>query len=239
MAAVTSCSDFEAPQNKPRQHIKKQRHYFANKGPSSQRYGFPVVMYRCESSTIKKTECWRIDAFELWYWRRLLRLQDQTSPSERKSDPNIYWKDWWWRWNSNTLATRCKELTHLKRSWCWGRLKSGGEGDNRGWDGWMASPTQRTWVWASFGSWWWTGKPGVLQSMGSQRVRHDWTTKLNWTDYSSVFMYYIFFINSSVNGHLGCFHALSVINSASMNTGVHDHLLTTTKKLFFSKTSKI
>ena len=94
MAVVTSCSDFEAPQNKPRQHIKKQRHYFANKSPSSQCYGFPVVMYRCESSTIKKAQCWRIDAFELWYWRRLLRLQgDQTSPSERKSDLNIHWID--------------------------------------------------------------------------------------------------------------------------------------------------
>ena len=68
----------------------------------------------------------------------------------------------------------------LERPWCWERLKAGGEGDNRGWDGWRASPTQRTWVWASSGSWWWTGKPGVLQSMGSQRVRHDWETELNW-----------------------------------------------------------
>ena len=80
-------------------------------------------------------------------------------------------------WNSNTLATWCKELTHLKRPWCWERLKVGGEGDNRGWDGWMASPTQWTWVWVSSGSWWWTGKPGVLQSMGLQRVRHDWGTE--------------------------------------------------------------
>ena len=67
-----------------------------------------------------------------------------------------------------------------KRPWCWKRLKAGGEGDDSGWDGWMASPTQWTWVWASSGSWWWTGKPGVLQSMGSQRVRHDWETKLKW-----------------------------------------------------------
>ena len=70
-------------------------------------------------------------------------------------------------------------MTHLKRPWCWERLKAGREGDNRGWDGWMASPTQWTWVWVSSGSWWWTGKPGVLQSMRSQRVRHDWTTELN------------------------------------------------------------
>ena len=81
-------------------------------------------------------------------------------------------------WNSNTLATWCEELTHWKRSWCC-EMKVGGEGDKRGWDGWMASPTRQTWVWTSFGSWWWTGKPGVPQSMGPQRVRHDWLTELN------------------------------------------------------------
>ena len=73
-----------------------------------------------------------------------------------------------------------KELTHWKRPGWWKRLKAGGVGDSRGWDGWMASPTQWTWVWASSGSWWWTGKPGVLQSMGSQRVRYGWATELNW-----------------------------------------------------------
>ena len=82
--------------------------------------------------------------------------------------------------NSNTLATWCEELTHWKRPWSWERLKAG-EGVDRGWDGWMASPTQ--WVWASSRSWWWTRKPGVLQSMGSQSVRHDWVTDL--TDWSS------------------------------------------------------
>ena len=73
-----------------------------------------------------------------------------------------------------------EELTHWKRSWCWEGLKAGGKGDNRGWDGWMASPTRWMWVWANSGSWWWTGKPGLLQAMGLQRVRHDWTTELNW-----------------------------------------------------------
>ena len=89
---------------------------------------------------------------------------------------NIHWKDWCWSWNSNTLATCCKELTHWKRPWCWERLKAG-EGDDRGWDGWMASPTRWTWVWASSGSWRWTGRPGVLQSVGLQsRTRlSDWT----------------------------------------------------------------
>ena len=82
-------------------------------------------------------------------------------------------------WNSNTLATWCEEQTHWKRPWCWERLKAGGEGDDRGWDAWMASPTQWKWVWASSKSWWWTGKPGMLQSMGSQRVGHDWVTEMN------------------------------------------------------------
>ena len=81
----------------------------------------------------------------------------------------------------NTFATWWEELTHRKRPWCWERLKAG-EGEDRGWDGWMASPAQGTWVWASSRSWWWTGKPGVLQSIGLQRVRHNWATKLNWTE---------------------------------------------------------
>ena len=86
-----------------------------------------------------------------------------------------------WSWNSNTLATWWEELTHLKRPWCWERLKAGGEGDDRGWDGWMLSLTQWRWVWVNSGSSWWTGRPGVLWSMGSRRVRHNWTTELNWT----------------------------------------------------------
>ena len=89
-------------------------------------------------------------------------------------------KDWWWSWNSNNLATWCEELTHWKRPWCWERLKVGGEGDNRGWDGWMVSLTWWTWVWASSRSWWWTGKPGMIQSMGLQRIRYNWVTELNW-----------------------------------------------------------
>ena len=90
-------------------------------------------------------------------------------------------KGWCWNWNSNTLATWCEELTHLKRPWCWERLKSGGEGDDRIWDGCMASLTQWTWVWVKSWSWWWAGRPGMLQSIGSQRVRRNWATDLNWT----------------------------------------------------------
>ena len=81
--------------------------------------------------------------------------------------------------NSNTWATWCEELIDLKRPWCWEGLRAGGEGDNRGWDSWMASLTRWTWVWVNSGSWWWTGRPGVLWFMGSQRVRHDWVTELN------------------------------------------------------------
>ena len=95
--------------------------------------------------------------------------------------PEYSWEEvWYWSWSFNTLATWCKELTHWKRPWCWERLKVRGEGDDRGWDGWMASLTWWTRVWASSGSWWWTGRPGVLQSMGLQRIGHDWATELNW-----------------------------------------------------------
>ena len=95
---------------------------------------------------------------------------------------SIYWKYWCWSWNFNTLATWCEELTHWKRPWCWERLKAGGEGDDRGWDGCMASLTQWTLNWVNSGNWWWTGTPGMLQSIGSQRVGHDWETALNWTE---------------------------------------------------------
>ena len=102
---------------------------------------FPIVMYGCESWTKKKAECQRIDAFELWCWRRLLRVP-WTARRSIKSilkeiSPNIHWKDWCWSWNSSTLVTWCKELTHWKRPWFWEKLKARGEGDNRGWDcGW-------------------------------------------------------------------------------------------------------
>ena len=90
------------------------------------------------------------------------------------------WKDWCWDWNSNTLATSWEELTHWKRPWCWEGLGAGGAGDDRGWDGWMVSPTRWTWVWVNSRSWWWTGRPDVLRFMGSQRCGH--TEWLNWTE---------------------------------------------------------
>ena len=105
---------------------------------------FPLVMYGCESWAVKKPEHRRIDAFELWCWRKLLRVPWTPRKSNQsilwKSVLGVHWKDWCCSWNSNTLATQCKELTHWKRPWCWERLGAGGEGDDRGWDGWMASP---------------------------------------------------------------------------------------------------
>ena len=148
-------------------------------------------MYGCESWTIKKAECWRIDAFELWCWRRLLRVpwtarrSNQSLLKEMSSGCSLeelmlklklqYF---------GHLMRRAEKTLMLKRPWCRERLKAGGEGDNREWDGWMASPTQWTWVWANSGSWWWTGRPGVLRFMRSQRVRYDWATELNWTYYN-------------------------------------------------------
>ena len=158
--------------DQPRQNIKTQRHYFANKGQSSQSYSFTVVMYGYESWTIKKAECWRIDAFELWCWRRLLRVLrlqgDQTSPSWREySSEGLRLR------LKHTLTTWCEEPTHWKRPWCWEILKAG-EGDDGGWDGWIASLTWWTWVWASSGRWWRAGVPGVTRSRTRLSEQQKW-----------------------------------------------------------------
>ena len=115
-------------------------------------------------------------------WEFLGLQGNPISQSYRRSVLNVHWINWCWSWNSNTLATWCEVLTHLKRPWCWERLKAWGEGDDRGWDGWMSSLTQWTWVWVNSRSWSWTRIPGVLWSMGSQRVGHNWATELNWTE---------------------------------------------------------
>ena len=144
--------------NQPRQHIKKQRHYFANRGLSSQSYGFSsghVWMWELDykGSWVPKNWC---------FWTVMLEKTlespldcKQIKPVHPKGNRSwkIHWKDWCWSWNSNTLATWGEELTHWKRPWCWERLKAGGEGDDRRWDGWMASLIRWTWVWTSSGSW--------------------------------------------------------------------------------------
>ena len=158
--------------DQPRHHIQKQRHYFAKKVCLVKVIVFPVVTYRCESWTIKKAECQRVDAFELWCWRRLLRV-----PWTARRSNQSFLKEISPEYSLVGLILKLKlqyfghliwRMTHWKRPWCWERLKAGGEGNDRRWDGWMASPTWWTWVWVSSRSSWWTGKPGMLQSMGSQ-----------------------------------------------------------------------
>ena len=154
----------------------------ANKGLSSQSYGFSsshVWMWELdykESWALKNWYFWSV-VLEKTPWESLGLQEDQSSQSWRKPVLNIHWKDWCWSWNSNTLATWWEELTHWKRPWCWERLKAGGEGDDRGWDGWMASLTQWTWVWASSRSWWWHATAhGVTKS---QTWLRDWTEPNN------------------------------------------------------------
>ena len=122
---------------------------------------FPVVMFGCENWTIKKAEHWRIDGFELWYWRRLLRVP---WTARRSNQPILKEISPEYSLEGLTLKLRLPYFSHLihwKRPWCWERLKAGEE-DDRGWDGGMASPTRWTWIWVSSGSWWLTGRPGVL-----------------------------------------------------------------------------
>ena len=139
---------------------------------------FPVVVYRCECWNIKKSETWRTYAFELWCWRRLLRVPWTARKSNqsilKEINPECLLEDYCCSWSSNTLTTWCKELNYWKRPWCWGRLRARGEACNRGWDGWMTSLTQWTWVWANSGRQWRTEKPGMLQFFGWQRVKQDW-----------------------------------------------------------------
>ena len=143
---------------------------------------FPVVMYGCESWTIKKVECWRIDAFKLWCWRRLLRVPWTTRRSNqsiiKEISPGCSLEGLLLKLKLQYFGHVIRRADSFERPWCWERLKAGGEGNDRGWDGWMASLTQWTWVWVDRGSWCLTGTPGVLWFMGLQRVRHDWAIEL-------------------------------------------------------------
>ena len=123
-------------------------------------------------------------------WESLGLQGDPASPFWRRSALGFLWSEWCWSWKSSTLATSCEELTHWQRLGCWEGLGAGGEGDDRGWDGWMSSLTQWTWVWVNSGSWWWTGRPGVLWFLGLQRVSHNWATELNWTELNQIHSWY-------------------------------------------------
>ena len=143
---------------------------------------FPVVIYGWENWTIKKAEHQRTDVFELWCWRRLLNIPWTARRSNQSTlkeiSPEFSLEGLMLKLKLQYLATWCKELTDWKRPWCWVRLRVGGEGADRGCDGWKASLTQWKWVWVNSWSYWWTGRPGMLQSMGSQS---DTTERLNWT----------------------------------------------------------
>ena len=163
--------------------ILKSRPITLSKSPSSQGYGF----------SSGHVWMWELDYKESWvlknwcFWTVVLKKTLESSLECKEIQPVHSKGDQSWcsleglmlKLKLQYLATWHEELTHLKRPWCWERLRVG-EGEDRGWNGWMASTTQWTWVWVNSGSWWWTGRPGVLQSMGSQRVRHDWATELNW-----------------------------------------------------------
>ena len=142
---------------------------------------FPVVMYGCESWTIKKPEDLRIDVFKLWWWRRLLRVPSTARRSNqsilKEINPKYSLEGLMLKLKLQYFGHLMQRDNSLEKTWFLARLKTGGEVADRGWDGWVASPTQWTWVWANSGRWWRTGKPGMLQSMGSQRVRPNLATK--------------------------------------------------------------
>ena len=172
--------------DQPRQHVKKHRHYFINKGPSSQSFGF--------SSSL--VWMWELDYKESWvlknwcFWTVILEKTLESSLDCKDIQPVHPKENQSWVFIGRTdveaetpvLWPPHTELTHWKRPWRWEGLGAGGKGKDRGWDSWMASPTQWTWVWVDSRSWWWTGRPGMLRFMGSQRVGHDWATELNWTE---------------------------------------------------------
>ena len=142
---------------------------------------FPVVMNGCESWSIKKAECRRTDAFELWCWRRLLRVPWTARRSILKEiSPGCSLKGLMLKLKLQYLGHLMWRADSFEKTLMLRKIE--GRRRRGGWDGWMASPTQRTWVWVNSRSWWWTGRPGVLQSLGSQRVGHDWGTELNWTE---------------------------------------------------------
>ena len=164
-------------------NILKSRDYFANKGPSSQGYGFSsghMWMWEldCEESWAPKNWC---------FWTVVLEKTPE-SPLDCKEIQPVHTEDQPWDFfgrNDVKAETPVFWPPHVKswligKDWCWEGLGTGGEGNDRGWDSWMASPTRWTWVWVNSWSWWWTGRPGVLRFMGSQRVGHDWATELNW-----------------------------------------------------------
>ena len=144
---------------------------------------FPVVMYGCDSWTVMKAECWRIDAFELWCWRRLLRVpwtaRRSNQPILKEISPGCSLEGLMLKLKLQYFGHLMWRVDSLEKTLMLGEI---GGRRRRGWQRmrWLVSPTQWTWVWVNSGNWWWTGRPGMLRFMGSQRVGHDWATELNW-----------------------------------------------------------
>ena len=178
--------------DKPRRHIKKQRHYFACKALNSQSMDSPVVMYECESWTIKKAKHWRTDAFELWCWRRLLRVpwtsrrSNQSIP--KKISPGFSLERLMLKLKLQYFGHLMWRTDSFERTLMLGKIEGGRRRGKQKMRWLEASQTQWTWVWLNSNSCWWIGRPGMLQSMGSQRVRHDWMTELNWTLICGIFL---------------------------------------------------
>ena len=143
-------------------------------------------MYGCESWTVKKAEHRRLDAFEMWCWRRLLRVPWTARRSNqsilKEITPGCSLEGMILKLKLHYLGHLMRRVDSMEKTLMLGGLGARGEGDDRGWDGWMALLTWWMWVWMNSGRWWWTGRPGVLWFMGSQRVGHDWVTELNWTE---------------------------------------------------------
>ena len=160
-------------------------------------------MYGCESWTMKKAEHRRIDAFELWCWRRLLRVPWTAKRSNqsilKEISPGCSLEGLRLKLKPHSFGHLMRRADSFEKTQCWERLRAGGEGEDRGWDGWMASPTQWIWVWVNSGSWWWTGRPGVLRFMGSQRVGHDWATELNWITNDIDHLFICLFVKRSIS----------------------------------------
>ena len=210
--------------------------------PSSQSYGFSsshILVWQLE---YKENEHRRIGASELWFWKRLLRVPWTARRSNqsilKEISPGCSLEGVMLKLKLSTLATSCEELTHWKRLWCWEGLGAGGEGDDRGWDGWMASLTQWTWVWVNSGSWWWIGRPGVLRFMGSQRVGHDWATELNWTEHLMVNPWiFLCNIQSMVTWFL-CWNVLECV-CVCVCTHILHHYSLESSEVYFLSVSKI
>ena len=151
---------------------------------------FPVVMYGCESWTVKKAELQRIDAFELWCWRRLLRVPWTARRSNqsilKEISPGCSLEGLMLKLKLQYFGHLMWSVDSLEKTLMLGGIGGRRRRGQRVWDGWMASPTWWTWVWVNSGSWWWTGRPGVLWFMGLQRVGRDWATELNWTEIGAI-----------------------------------------------------